>query len=179
MHELERTVRDLSARLRRVEDVEAIRELKARYGEVTDSRYREGVLGNREALGPIADEIASMFSEDAVWDGGPALGLCEGRAAIRERFLEPTLQFAHHFFVKPRIEVDGDRARGRWDILAPCTTLDGRACWMAGVEDDEYVRVDGLWLHSRMQLEMIFMAPYDRGWVKQPRPSNPDRGTQS
>jgi hypothetical protein len=62
--------------------------------------------------------------------------------------------------------VDGDRARGSWDILSPCTTGDGRAMWMAGVEHDEYVRQDGRWLHQHMVLDVVFMAPHDRGWAK-------------
>jgi len=36
-------------------------------------------------------------------------------------------------------------------------------------EDDEYVRVDGRWLHSAMRLTVAFMAPHDRGWAKPPR----------
>ncbi len=67
--------------------------------------------------------------------------------------------------MKPRIEVEGDSARGRWDILSPCTTRDGRPHWMAGVEDDEYAKVDGRWLHSRMQLRVVFLAPHDVGWA--------------
>ena len=68
--------------------------------------------------------------------------------------------------MKPRITVEGDVARARWDILAPCTTADGRARWMAGYEDDEYRRVAGAWLHSRMKLTTVFLAPHDRGWAK-------------
>jgi hypothetical protein len=164
--ELERRVEVLERRLRAVEDAEAIRELKARYAELVDARYtRDGPRPAAE-LAPIADRIAALFSEDAVWDGGAGLGVCRGRAAIRQRFLEPTLQFSWHYFVKPRIEVDGDAARGRWDILSPCTSREGRALWMAGVEDDEYVREGGVWLHRSMRLEVVFMAPYERGWAK-------------
>ena len=39
---------------------------------------------------------------------------------------------------------------------------------MVGVEEDEYVRRDGAWLHSSMRLEVVFMAPYERGWAKRP-----------
>ena len=66
--------------------------------------------------------------------------------------------------MKPQIQVDGNRATGSWDILAPCTTQKGEPHWMAGVEADEYRRVDGRWLHSRMSLEVIFMAPHATGW---------------
>jgi hypothetical protein len=157
-------VEELEARLRRVEDVEAIRRLKARYGDLADRRYDPRGPLPRSALEPIARELAGLFTEDAEWDGGPSLGRCRGRQAIYERFLAPTLRFSWHYFVKPRIEVDGDAARGRWDVLAPCTAADGRPFWMAGVEDDEYRRVDGVWLHRRMALEVVFFAPHARGW---------------
>jgi len=164
IEELEHRIAALERRLVAGEGAPAIQRLKAHYGEITDARYR--VLEDEQALDALAQRIAALFSEDAVWDGGAALGQCEGRRAIAARFRRPTLQFAHHFFVNPRIAVDGDTATGRWDILAPCTSLDGRPFWMAGVEDDAYVKVEGQWLHRRMKLDVLFMAPYDRGWVK-------------
>jgi hypothetical protein len=176
--QLERRVQALEQRLRAVEDVAAIQSLKARYAQLVDARYTRAGPKPPAELAPIATEIAALFSEDAVWDGGTGLGVCSGRPAIRERFLEPTLQFSWHYFVKPRIEVDGDTARGTWDILSPCTTREGRAMWMAGVEEDEYVRRDDAWLHSRMRLEVVFMAPHDRGWAKR-SPASRDPGSQS
>jgi hypothetical protein len=162
---LEETVRDLEQRVRRLEAAEEIRNLKSRYGSLADARYgRDGVVARPE-LERIAGELAELFTEDAVWDGGAALGVCHGRPAIRERLLDPTLRFSWHYFVKPRIEVEGDRARATWDVLAPCTTRDGVATWMAGVEDDEYARVGGRWLHRRMRLRTVFFAPHARGWA--------------
>jgi hypothetical protein len=162
--DVEARLRALEARLEAVEAVQAIHNLKARYASLVDSRYtRDGPAAATE-LGRIADEIADLFSEDAVWDGGERLGLCAGRDEIRRRFLEPTLRFTLHYFVMPEVEVTGDRARGRWDILAPVTFGDGRPGWMAGREDDEYVKVEGVWLHSRMKLTVVFMGPELRGW---------------
>jgi len=156
----------LEARLRELEDVEAIKDLKARYGELVDRRYARGEPLAGEALGALAGEIAALFTADAVWDGGPGLGLARGREEIRQRMREPTLRFSWHYFLKPRIRIEGDRARGRWDLLAPCTTRDGRPHWMAGFEDDEYQRVDGAWLHRRMELSVVFLAPHATGWER-------------
>ena len=154
----------LEERVRALEAAEAIRSLKALYAELADARYtRQGVRSATE-VAALAARIAELFTEDAIWEGGPRLGDCRGRDAIRRRFAEPTLSFSWHFFVKPRIQVDRDRAEARWDVFAPCTTREGRAMWMTGVEDDEYRRVDGRWLHSRMSLRVVFMVPYDEGW---------------
>jgi hypothetical protein len=166
---LEQKIRELEVRLRGVEDVEAIRRLKARYGQLADSRYARGRPRPREELEPIARALAGLFSEDAIWDGGPVMGLAEGRDAIYERFLQPTLNFSWHYFVKPHIVVDGDTASATWDILAPCTSAADEAMWMAGFEEDRYVRVDGAWLHSEMKLGVVFMAPHAKGWVRPPR----------
>ena len=156
----------LEARLRAVEDTLAIQKLKARYAELVDSRYHRGAPRPAEELVPIAEEIAALFSEDAVWDGGPAMGRCEGRAAIAERMRAPTLLFSRHFFLSPQIEVDGDRATARWDLLSPCTTQDGRPHWMLGSESDTYVRQANRWLHSHMKLDVTFLAPHETGWQK-------------
>jgi hypothetical protein len=146
----------LERRVRILEDVESIQRLKAHYGELVDRRYGADGPKQPAVLAEIAREIAELFTEDAVWDGGPALGTCRGRSEIRERFAEPTLRASRHYFVKPQIRVDPDglRARGRWDLLAPVTTRAGEFRWLAGVEDDEYAKVAGRWLHARLTLRV-------------------------
>jgi len=166
IEELRASLKALEVRLRVVEDVQAIHNLKARYGQLADARYQKGRPVEAAELGRLANELGELFSEDAVWDGGKGLGLCRGRDEIVARFREPTLHFSWHYFVKPEIYVEGDHARATWDVLAPCTTRDDVAHWMAGAEDDEYVRVDGCWLHSRMSLRLAFLAPHATGWVR-------------
>jgi chitinase len=82
---------------------------------------------------PVGTLAIGIQFDGAVWDGGAGLGICRGREGIRARMAEPTLLFSRHYFVNPRIELDGDRARARWELLAPCTLRDGRPAWMAGV----------------------------------------------
>ncbi len=153
---------------RRLEDCEAVLEihaLKARYGELVDDRFSAGRPVDDEAMAVLADQIARLFTEDGVWDGGPRLGAVTGRRAIAERLRRPTLAFSRHLFVKPRIEVEGDRARGRWDLLSPCRAMDGTSYWMCGYEDDEYARTEGRWLHRTMRLTTVFWSPTAEGWT--------------
>ena len=91
--------------------------------------------------------------------------MARGREEIFQILRHPGLQFTWHYFVKPDIEVEGDCARGSWDILSPCTSKEGRALWMAGVEHDEYIREGTDWLHAHMRLEVGFMASHERGWA--------------
>ena len=168
------TIEDLATRVQALEDAEAIRRLKARYAELVDARYAKGAPKPDDQIAPLADAIAALFTADAVWDGG-AMGVCTGRDAIRARMAAPTLHFSRHYFVNPDIAVDGDRARGRWELLAPCTSRDDQPMWMAGVEEDAYERVGRLWLHSRMQLAVHFFAPHERGWARRRSDAAVDR----
>jgi hypothetical protein len=164
--ELRLQVAELRVRVEAAESVQAIHGLKARYAQLVDERYVRGKVAPEEKVAAVAEQIAALFTEDGVWDGGPALGVSSGRAEIAARMRAPTLLFSWHFFLKPQIHVDGERARARWDILSPCTTKDGRPHWMVGFEDDEYARVNGSWLHSRMKLTSVFLAPHETGWQK-------------
>ena len=162
---LQRRVTALESRLRASEDILAIQRLKSRYAQLVDARTPRNSELSQAEIDVIARRISALFSKDGVWEGGGALGTGRGREEIFEILRHPGLRFTWHYFMKPDIEVTGDRAQGRWDILAPCTSKDGRALWMAGVEHDAYVREDGTWLHAHMKLEVVFMASYENGWA--------------
>jgi len=163
--DLRAALADVARRLAAAEAVLAIQALKARYGELVDRRFERGAVVPAARLAELGAAIAELFTEDGVWDGGPVLGVAEGRAAIAARLAEPTLVFSRHLFVSPSITVEGDRARGRWELLAPCKDAAGRSYWMCGIEEDEYAR-DGLgvWRHARMTLTTVTMAPVGEGF---------------
>lgn len=146
----------LEKRIRRLEDIEAIKALKARYCEYCDANYDP-------------DGIASLFVEDGVWDGGE-LGRAEGREKIRHFFRRApeAFPFAIHNVMNPIIEVEGDRATGRWYLLQPCTRRGEKdeAMWLAGRYEDEYVRVGGQWRFKHVSFVTRFLAPNDEGWAK-------------
>jgi hypothetical protein len=168
MPTIQELVAEVARLQRRLDDCEAVLEiqaLKADYGGLVDRRFSGGRPVDDESLARLADQIAQLFTEDGLWDGGPGLGAVTGRPAIAERLGRPTLTFARHLFVNPRIEVEEDRARGRWDLLSPCRRADGSSYWMCGYEDDEYARVGGRWLHRAMRLTTVFMSPVGEGWT--------------
>ena len=146
---------ELENRVRVLEDFEAIRNLKARYAAYCDDSYN-------------ADKIAELFVEDAVWDSGP-LGRFVGPEAIRGFFRGASKIFtlAIHYGMNPQIEVTGDTARARWYLFMPCTVGDGnRAMWRAGIDDEEYVRVNGEWKFKSKASTVIFSTPFEEGWAK-------------
>jgi len=147
----------LARRIQVLEDVEAIKKLKARYCAYCDNQYD-------------AEGLASLFTPDAVWDGGELLGRSEGREAIRTFFQGSSqrLPFAIHHVMNPVIEVDGDTATGQWYLFQPCIRADqNQAFWLAARYDEAYLRVDGEWKFRRMTIDPSFYTPYDQGWARQ------------
>ena len=166
MSSLEDRMANLERRLDEAESVLAIERLKAEYAARVDARHTYVQAGAPDLahVAATAARVAELFTEDAVWDGGSALGVVRGRAEIRDRLANPTVQWAWHFFLKPRIFVKGDLAEGTWDLFSPCTLQDGSQRWMIGVETDTYRRVGGVWLHASMQLETVKLASFEKGW---------------
>ena len=148
---------ELARRIQRLEDIEAIKVLKARYADACDRNYD-------------ADTLASLFTEDAIWDGG-LFGVYEGREAIRQFFqgVPADIPFARHYMTNPIIAVDGDEATGEWYLFQTCTFAQGnQAIFGAGRYDERYRRVDGEWKFWRLKLTSFFWTPYEEGWVKRP-----------
>ena len=157
------TLESLEKRIQFLEDLEAIKKMKAYYGHLCDERYGKG----KDELKALAEKITNLFTDDAVWDGGPKFGIQRGRKEIYDYFANPAINFGLHFFVKPNLTIEGNKANGRWYLLMPGTTKDNTPFWLAGFEDDEYVKKTGQWLHSYMKMIPVFFTPYDEGWVKQ------------
>jgi hypothetical protein len=166
LEELSAEVTALKLRVAASESVLGIQALKAHYGELVDQRFSRGSVVDATTLARVAHDVAALFTPDGVWDGGPGLGIATGRTAIAARLQQPTLTFSRHYFLNPRIEVEGERATGRWDLLSPCRRADGSSYWMSGYEDDEYARHEGVWLHRSMRLTTVFMTPVGEGWNK-------------
>lgn len=149
---------ELAQRIQTLEDIEAIKKLKARYCAAADERDE--------------DAFVDCFTEGASWDGG-SFGHYEGHAAIRAFFqaIPKSLSFALHYVMNPQIEVNGDTATGRWYLLEPCTMRQGdreQAVWGSARYEEDYVRVSGEWKMKNLRLIQNFWSPFDQGWVKQP-----------
>ena len=83
------SLEDLERRLKVLEDIEEIKVLKRRYCAYCDDNYD-------------VDGIVSLFTEDAIWDGG-IRGKNEGREEIRSFFQKAPqrLPFAIHMVLNP------------------------------------------------------------------------------
>ena len=149
------TLEDLARRIQVLEDIEAIKKLKARYCAYCDNNYD-------------ADGIAALFTEDAVWDGG-AFGKHQGREAIRTFFrgAPKIFPFAIHQVMNPLIEVQGERATGSWYLFQPATLAEGnQAVWLAARYQEEYVKAGSEWKFKQLKVHASFMTPFEQGWAK-------------
>lgn len=136
----------LEQRITRLEDIEAIKQLKARYCEICDDAHNP-------------DRVASVFAEDGIWEGGD-FGKAKGHEEIRELFrrFQKMFSFSQHNIMNPIIEVEGDRATGVWYIMGPWTYSEtNEEKWFALRYDDDYVKVTGKWKyqHLRVVLRMV------------------------
>jgi len=146
---------NIEERVRMLEDIEEIRQLKSRYVYSLDERDWDGVL--------------DFFAEDAKVDFG-AFGKFESKKEIGKFFKEtfpPVATFTMHMTQDPIIKIDGDRAKGKWYMHESMTFKEGnRAAWGAVKYEDEFVRRGGKWkcIHSLVQI--IYLTPYKEGWAK-------------
>lgn len=143
---------DLQRRVRRLEDIEAIRTLRNQYHScINDGRYAD---------------IAALFTQDAVVELG-YLARYEGITAINRGFLgmgERERFFIKQFIHSHLVELDGDRGTGTSYLEARYGRF-GVSYLVSGRYDDVYVRQDGKWLFQAMIAELYYTVPAGVGWT--------------
>lgn len=143
------TIDDLAARLDRVEAELALHRLVAEYCIGADHRDLE--------------RWAAVWTADAVWEPDPASRLV-GREAICGAVQHQWRAFPimHHVTGNHVVDIDGDRATGRADVVAMIQTSDGRWILAGATYRDDYRRHGGAWRIARRRVHRPFdLAPLD------------------
>ena len=156
-----KTGQAVEERLARLEDVEAIKALKARYALYCDDGYD-------------AEGIASLFIEEGTWEN-EVFGTFRGREEIRDFFarVSADILWALHFMICPSVTVlDEGRAHGTWYLFEPATMKAANggqpdAVVMSGTYFDTFVKVDGEWRFEHMRPTLHQVSNLDEGWVRQ------------
>jgi SnoaL-like domain len=146
----------IDRRLTRLEDIEAIKQLKARYCEICDDDHNP-------------ERITSVFAADGVWESAE-FGTGRGHAEIRKLFrgFQELIEFSQHNVMNPIIEVHGDKATGEWYFMGPFKfRANQQARWLALQYKDEYVKLNGQWKYKHLRVNLRLSVPYDEGWAKQ------------
>ena len=136
--------------VQRLIEIEAIKNVRNMYSHYFD--------------GQRTDELADLFTEDAVCEFGAAFGGdWVGKAQIRSNYARFALGEGHehsvmHAVTNPWIQLDADdRARGRWYLLDLRTTpgVDNPLI-LFGIYDDLYHKVAGRWLIHRTRIDFLW-----------------------
>jgi hypothetical protein len=153
---------DLAARIRRLEDIEAIKWMIVRYAQGADQHNN-------------VDIMLPLFADDAVWDAGERFGRYEGKQAIYE-FLKGSGSFIGwtlHYMVSPAIKIaeDGKTAQAFWYLwetanMPSAQTQESEAMWIGGTYDTELAKENGEWKFTKVNLRVKLLAPYTEGWAK-------------
>ena len=145
---------ELEKRLTRMEDIEAIKQLKAEYCDICDDDHNP-------------DRITTIFAEDGIWEGA-GFGKAQGHAAIRELFkkFQTLISFSQHQVLNPVIKIDGDRATGIWYFFGPFTFYkNNQAKWLAARYQDDYVKLNGEWKIQHLRARGRMSADYEKSWA--------------
>jgi hypothetical protein len=132
-------------------DYQQIVTVKYRYGELIDKLVRDPSPGD-------AEQLADLVTEDALFEYYELLGRHEGRKNIVRLFTE-TLPSKNawmwHSFFNPIVDINGDRAEGRFKLLAMSVRKGGPVAAPSttyGRYVDQFVRgADGRWRQCGLQ----------------------------
>ncbi|RLQ21069.1 nuclear transport factor 2 family protein [Seongchinamella sediminis] len=149
---------DIRTLLHKLADIEALKQLKARYCHLVDAADW--------------DALDALWMEDATCDYG-FFGRFQGRSSIMDGFFRKQVSeassFNAHMVHNPLIEVHGDRASGSWYLTAHTTQQPGnRAIWVMGIYHDEFQRVETEWKIASLRFEFKYFTPFDEGWARTP-----------
>jgi len=145
---------DIEKRLQRMEDIEEIKQVIARYAKAADSN------GDPKLM-------AACLTADAVWYC-KEVGTWDGREAVVDGLRETCtvrLPWALHYMTQPIIDVaeDGQTAVGEYYLweLAKVNPEDGGAAedtWIGGWYESQFRKESGTWLFNRFELYMKLMS---------------------
>jgi hypothetical protein len=148
-------INELAKRVQRLEDIEAIKQLKAEYADACDDMYNP-------------KRMRDLFTKDAVWDGEKeGFGKYEGLDAVCGFFdgAKNSLLFGVHFFLQPRIKILSDtEAEGVFYLWQTSSMANGKDIFLAGLEFDKYRKENGKWKMSHMTLKLFYAADIKQGW---------------
>lgn len=144
---------DLARRVQRLEDIEAIRNIRAEYALAADAR---------QGCAVDVERTMKLFARNGVWDGSPRFGRHEGWANVRDHLLRGAagIDWSLHSLTETGISIasDAQTARSRWYLLELAnmmnkTTAEREMVWLAGIYDNDYIREDGVWKIATMRFD--------------------------
>jgi len=162
---------EINDRLKRLEDIEALRALIVDYACACDR-------GNDPEM------LAPLFAEDGTWEC-QGFGKYVGREQVAKGLhgiAGEKIWWSLHYMISPRIELgaDGDTATAFW-YLWEATTIpnehsgESEANWIGATYEASMVRREGRWQFASMELILNMCSPIAEGWVRKRFPDGTRR----
>ena len=157
-----RLVRDLMARVLRLEDMLEIQQLQSTYIHYLFKQRFDRIVD--ECFAQNLPDVSVEFSDSGVYRG-----LDSVRALYKSFEVTKTIPgfFILHMTVNPVIEIssDGLSARSHW--LSPgAAGTDRSASWIWGPFYVDYVKEDGHWRIAHSNLVPVFRNRYETSWAQ-------------
>lgn len=145
------SLQDLHVRLRKLEDLEDIRDLRLTYHQLIN----EGDFGG----------VAKLYTDDARVDLDVA-GSATGRDDIKALYetVPDSLDFVKQFIHNHIVRVDGDQATGI-SYMEARYVRKGDSGMLACEFDERYRREAGTWKMSETTVRIYFSVPLSKGWA--------------
>jgi ketosteroid isomerase-like protein len=131
------------------------------------------VLCDELGVSTPLDELAGLFTEDAVWEGKGtkyqnAFGGYCGRAAIKAMLATYMVEPAHfalnaHFLTSELIRVEGTQASASWVMLQTSTFASGASHLNSARLTVSFRQEEGEWRMAHFVTENLFSRPVS-GW---------------
>ncbi len=133
--------------IQELRDELAIHELVARYSDAVRRRDEKA--------------WADTWTEDGVWNVGPTHA--KGRESVVKTWsgLMDLFRFVIQMPQSGIVELDGDNARGTWQVMELGWPREGDASCTLGVYDDRYCRTDAGWRFAERTFRFVYMGPPD------------------
>jgi hypothetical protein len=158
---------ELEAKVRILEDIEAINKLQRAYGY-----YLEHMM---------VEDIVDLFADDEDVELWLTAGKFKGKEGVRHLYSYIRDSFPGHEFLHQlmqlsgivHVDSNGVTAKGRWyGFGANALPLKGGKInpgWMNGIYEMEYVRQDGKWKIKKLYWCMTFRASWTESFVESSR----------
>ena len=145
-------IEELEARVSRLEDIEAIRQLRHKYFRCLDGKLWD------EMTECFADDVSATYFNGEFRFNGKDETINFFKMGLTDALVG--MHHGHH----PEIEITGENtARGTWGLynyLVDRTNNRGQR--IAGMYQDEYVKVGGQWKIKSIACNQIFQENWDR-----------------
>jgi hypothetical protein len=157
--EIKLTLEEMETRLKRLEDIEEIKQLQCHYvNSLINIRW---------------DDLVGCFASDGVANlhMGQAKGKDELNRLFKENIARTHRGLEGVFVAHPIVSVQGDSATGNWilyiqwslprklDPIPDCLTTDDAPDWMQGYYDMEYKRENGVWKIASLLWRCRLVSP--------------------